>query len=67
VLQGQIERKQLKVTDLLAGDHGLTIRELGSDENDQYGRDDVLFFNINTAEDYARAIDLDAEASGRPG
>ena len=64
VLQGQIETKHLKVTDLLAGAHGLTIRELCSDEIDQYGRDELLFFNINTAEDYARAIDLEAEAAG---
>jgi molybdopterin-guanine dinucleotide biosynthesis protein A len=67
VLQRQIEAKQLKVTDLLASDHGLSIRELGPDEIDQYGRDDLLFFNINTAEDYARAIDLDAEAPGHLG
>ena len=62
LLQRRIEAKQLKVMDLLASDHGLSIRELGPDEIDQYGRDDLLFFNINTAEDYARAIDLDAEA-----
>src|SRR4051812_18653481 len=61
VLQRRIEAKQLKVTDLLVSDHGLSIRELCSDEIDQYGRDDLLFFNINTAEDYARAMDLDAE------
>jgi molybdopterin-guanine dinucleotide biosynthesis protein A len=62
VLQRRIEAKQLKVTDLLASDHGLSIRELGPDEIDQYGRADLLFFNINTAEDYVRATDLDAEA-----
>ena len=64
VLQRQIEAKQLKVTDLLASDHGLSVHELGPDEIDQYGPDDLLFFNINTAEDYARAIDLDAQARG---
>ena len=64
VLQRRIEAKQLKVADLVASDHGLVIRELGSDEIDQYGREELLFFNINTAEDYARAIDLDAETRG---
>jgi molybdopterin-guanine dinucleotide biosynthesis protein A len=66
VLQRQIGTKQLKVTDLLTRGLGLTIRELGSDEIDQYGRDDLLFLNINTAEDYARAIELDAEVPGHP-
>ena len=64
MLLRQIEAKQLKMTDLLASDHGLSIRELGPAEIDQYGRDDLLFFNINTAADYARAIDLDEEAPG---
>jgi molybdopterin-guanine dinucleotide biosynthesis protein A len=58
VLQRRIEAQQLKVTDLLASDHGLSIRELGPDVIDQYGREDLLFFNINTAEDYAKALEL---------
>lgn len=40
---------------------GLVIREIGPDELEQFGPGDVLFFNINTPEDYARAIDLDGE------
>ena len=58
VLQGRIEAKQLALKDLLTSDHGLSIRELGPDEIDHYGRADLLFFNINSAEDYARAIEL---------
>lgn len=38
---------------------GLTIRELGPDELKPFGPEEVLFFNINTPDDYARAIDLD--------
>ena len=64
VFHRQIEAKHLKVTDLINSDCGLSIRELGPDEIDQYGREDLLFFNINTAEDYERAIDLDPEARG---
>ena len=61
VLQSRIEAKQLKVTDLLPSAEGLTIRELRPDEIAPYGREDLLFFNINTADDHARAIDLEAE------
>lgn len=45
----------------VAGIAGLTIRELGPDELARFGREDVLFFNINTPEDYARATDLMGE------
>jgi len=64
VLRRQIEANHLKVTDVLASEHGLSVREIGPDEIDRYGRHELLFFNINTAEDYARAIDLDQEARG---
>ena len=40
---------------------GLTIREIGPEELAPFGPADVLFFNINTPDDYARAIDLDGE------
>jgi molybdenum cofactor guanylyltransferase len=60
LLHRQIEAKQLKVTGLLASAQGLTVRELGPDEIAQYGRDDLLFFNINTADDYARAMNIEA-------
>src|SRR5436853_427986 len=40
---------------------GLTIREIGPEELAPFGPADVLFFNINTPDDYARAIELDGE------
>jgi hypothetical protein len=39
----------------------LTIREVGSDELERFGPEDVLFFNLNTPDDHARAVDLDRE------
>jgi molybdenum cofactor guanylyltransferase len=39
----------------------LTIREIGSGELAAFGHEDVLFFNINTPDDYARAIELAGE------
>jgi molybdopterin-guanine dinucleotide biosynthesis protein A len=60
----QIDARRLKLSDVLASAQGLTIRELGPDEIAQYGRDDLLFFSINTPDDYARAIDLEAESRG---
>ena len=41
---------------------GLIIRELGPDELRPFGPEERLFFNINTCDDYARAIDLDANS-----
>ena len=41
---------------------GLIIREVGPDELGPFGPSDRLFFNINTPDDYARAIDLDANS-----
>ena len=41
---------------------GLIIRELGPDELRPFGPEELLFFNINTSDDYARAIDLDANS-----
>ena len=41
---------------------GLIIRELGPDELEPFGPEELLFFNINTSDDYARAIDLDANS-----
>src|SRR5262245_37842133 len=40
---------------------GLAIREIGPDELLQFGSESELFFNINTPDDYARAIELDGE------
>jgi hypothetical protein len=40
---------------------GLNIRVIGRDELKPFGPEEVLFFNLNTPGDYARAIDLDGE------
>ena len=40
---------------------GLKIRELGRDELEIFGPEEVLFFNLNTPDDHARAIDIDGE------
>jgi len=41
---------------------GLIIREVGPAELEPFGPEELLFFNINTPDDYARAIDLDANS-----
>ena len=41
---------------------GLIIRELGPDELRPFGPEELLFFNINTSDDYARTIELDANS-----
>ena len=40
---------------------GLTIREVGRNELSAFGPEEVLFFNLNTPDDHARAIDLAAD------
>ena len=40
---------------------GLNVREVGRDELKAFGPEEVLFFNLNTPDDHARAIELDAE------
>ena len=54
-----------KVSDALRSTEGLIRRELAPDELAPYDRDGTLFFNVNTPDDYARALDL--EARRRPG
>jgi molybdopterin-guanine dinucleotide biosynthesis protein A len=55
-----IEEKQFKLSEV-ALIPGLIVREIGPEELAPFGPADVLFFNINTPDDYARAIDLDGE------
>jgi molybdenum cofactor guanylyltransferase len=62
VLRRQLEAKRLKLRDVLVG-KGLTIKELGPDEIAQYDCDGLLFFNINTPDDYARAVVREAYGS----
>jgi molybdopterin-guanine dinucleotide biosynthesis protein A len=57
-LRRQLETKRWKVADLLACNHGLNVREIGPREIAAHGDGDRLFFNINTNEDYERALRL---------
>ena len=59
-LRRLIEEKRFRLSDV-ARIPGLTIREVGSDELEKFGPEDVLFFNLNTPDDHARAVDLDRE------
>lgn len=50
-----------KITDAIERSDGLTVRELGPDELAPYDPRGTLFFNVNTPDDYARAIELGAD------
>jgi molybdopterin-guanine dinucleotide biosynthesis protein A len=56
-----IEQQRFKLSEV-ALIPGLIIRELGPDELKPFGPEETMFFNINTSDDYARAIDLDANS-----
>jgi len=56
----EIEAGVRKVIDAVRGAEGLVIRELGPDDLAPYDRHGALFFNVNTPDDYARAIDVEA-------
>jgi molybdenum cofactor guanylyltransferase len=60
-LERLIDQKRFRLGDV-ASIPGLEIREIGSEELGPFGPAEVLFFNINTSADYARAIDLDANS-----
>lgn len=59
-LQRLIDEKRFRLGDV-ARIPGLNVREVGRDELKAFGPEEVLFFNLNTPDDHARAIDLDAE------
>ena len=54
-IRRRIEAGQLKVLDLLAE---VRVREIGASEIARYDPDGTLFLNVNTPEDYARALTL---------
>jgi molybdopterin-guanine dinucleotide biosynthesis protein A len=56
VVRRRIEAMQLKVSDAFLSARELTVREIGHDEIARYDRRNRLFLNVNTADDYARAI-----------
>jgi molybdopterin-guanine dinucleotide biosynthesis protein A len=58
-LRRLLDEKRFKLGDL-ARIPGLDVREVGRDELKAIGPEEVLFFNLNTPDDHARAIELDA-------
>ena len=59
-LRRLIDERRFRLSDV-ARIPGLNIHEVGRDELETFGPEEVLFFNLNTPEDHARAIDLDGE------
>jgi len=59
-LRRLIDEKRFRLSDV-ARIPGLNVREVGRDELKTFGPEEVLFFNLNTPDDHARAIDLDGE------
>ena len=59
-LRRLIDENRFRLSDV-ARIPGLNVREIARDELKTFGPEEVLFFNLNTPDDYARAIDLDGE------
>ncbi len=59
-LRRLIDERRFRLSDV-ARIQGLDVHEVGRDELETFGPEEVLFFNLNTPDDYARAIDLDGE------
>jgi molybdopterin-guanine dinucleotide biosynthesis protein A len=59
-LRRLIDERRFRLSDV-ALIPGLNVHEVGRDELEAFGPEEVLFFNLNTPDDYVRAIDLDRE------
>jgi molybdopterin-guanine dinucleotide biosynthesis protein A len=59
-LRHLLDEKRFRLSEV-ARIPGLDVHEVGPDEYEQFGPEEVLFFNLNTPDDHARAIDLDRE------
>jgi molybdopterin-guanine dinucleotide biosynthesis protein A len=59
-LRRLIDEQRFRLSDV-ALIPGLNVHEVGRGEFETFGPEEVLFFNLNTPDDYARAIDLDRE------
>jgi molybdopterin-guanine dinucleotide biosynthesis protein A len=59
-LRRLLDERRLRLSDV-ARIPGLDIRVIGRDELEPFGPEELLFFNVNTPDDYARAMNLDAE------
>lgn len=60
----QLDQGVRKITDAIFAADDLVVRELGPDELAPYDPNGTLLFNVNTPDDYARAIDLGASFNG---
>jgi len=59
-LRRLIDERRFRLSDV-ARIPGLNVHEVGRDELNAFGSEEVLFFNLNTPDDHTRAIDLDGE------
>ena len=59
-LRRLIDEKRFRLSEV-ARIPGLDVREVGQDELIKFGSEEVLFFNLNTPDDYVRALDLDGD------
>jgi molybdopterin-guanine dinucleotide biosynthesis protein A len=59
-LRRLLDEKRFRLSEV-ARIPGLHVREVGRDELERFGPEEVLFFNLNTPDDHARAVDLDRE------
>lgn len=59
-LRRLIDEQRFRLSDVVRMP-GMNVREIGRDEIEAFGPEEVLFFNLNTPSDYARAIDIDGE------
>jgi molybdopterin-guanine dinucleotide biosynthesis protein A len=59
-LRRLIDERRFRLSDV-ARIPGLRVHEMGREELEAFGPEEVLFFNLNTPEDVARAIDIDGE------
>ena len=59
-LRRLLDEEQFRLSDV-ARIPGLNVREIGQDELKEFGAEEVLFFNLNTPDDYVRALDLDGD------
>jgi len=59
-LAGRVRSGALKMTDFIEHAEGLSISEIGAGDVSRFDPDSTLLFNINTPDDYARALDAEA-------
>ena len=59
-LRRLIDERRFRLSDV-ARIPGLRVHEMGREELEAFGPEEVLFCNLNTPEDVARAIDIDGE------